>query len=107
MEADPRSAGFTDLQPVHLAIFSFPPPDGVTQCFQLSDNVIGRLPRHPNPAREVGRPDERRLIYLTPWGMVKVVHATLLEIQAEWTADIGADRFDDFMTALRRYAAHG
>ena len=41
------------------------------------------------------------------WGMVKVVHATLLEIQGEWAADIGPERFGDFMTALRRFAALG
>jgi hypothetical protein len=39
--------------------------------------------------------------------MVKVVHATLLEIQAEWAAEIGPDRFGDFMTTLRRFAARG
>jgi hypothetical protein len=39
--------------------------------------------------------------------MVKVVHATLLEIQAEWAAEIGPDRFGDFMTTLRRFATRG
>jgi len=39
--------------------------------------------------------------------MVKVVHATLLEIQGEWAADIGPDRFGDFMATLRRFAALG
>jgi hypothetical protein len=39
--------------------------------------------------------------------MVKVIHATLLEIQAEWAAEIGADRFGEFMTTLRRFAARG
>ena len=39
--------------------------------------------------------------------MVKVVHATLLEVQAEWAAEIGPDRFGDFMTTLRRFAVRG
>jgi hypothetical protein len=39
--------------------------------------------------------------------MVKVVHATLLAIQAEWAAEIGPDRFGDFMMMLRRFAARG
>ncbi len=41
------------------AALAFPrrSPLEVTQRFQLSDNVIGRLPRHANPAREVGWPD--------------------------------------------------
>ena len=39
--------------------------------------------------------------------MVTVVHATLLEIQAEWAAEIGPDRFGEFMTTLHRFAARG
>jgi hypothetical protein len=39
--------------------------------------------------------------------VVKVVHTTLLEIQAEWAAEIGPDRFGEFMATLRRFAAHG
>jgi hypothetical protein len=39
--------------------------------------------------------------------MVKVVHATLPKIQVEWAADIGADRSDGFMTALREFASRG
>lgn len=118
IEADLRSAGFTDLQPVHLAVFSFPPPDGVRpsdlarrirMSRQATNHIIGQLEVMGYLERRAASKGERRLIYLTPrsWGMVKVVHATLLEIQAEWAADIGADRFDDFMTSLRRFASRG
>jgi DNA-binding MarR family transcriptional regulator len=118
IEADLNSAGFTDLQPAHLAVFSFPPPDGVRpsdlgrrirMSRQATNHVIGQLEALGYLERRAPRKGERRLIYLTPrsWGMVKVVHATLLQIQAEWAADIGADRFDGFMTALRRFASRG
>ncbi len=118
MEADLRSAGFTDLQPVHLSVFSFPPPDGVRpsdlarrirMSRQATHHIIGQLEALGYLERRAARKGERRLIHLTPrsWGMVKVVHATLLEIQAEWAADIGAESFDGFMAALRRFASRG
>jgi DNA-binding MarR family transcriptional regulator len=118
IEVDLRSAGFADLQPVHLAVFSFPPPDGVRpsdlarrirMSRQATNHIIGQLEGMGYLERRAERKGERRRIYLTPrtWGMVKVVHATLLEIQGEWAADIGPDRFGDFMTTLRRFAASG
>jgi DNA-binding MarR family transcriptional regulator len=118
MEADLKSAGFTDLLPAHLAVFSFPPPDGVRpsdlarrlrMSRQATNHVIGQLEALGYLERRAERKGERRRIYLTPrsWGMVKVVHATLLEIQGEWAADIGPDRFGDFMTTLRRFATRG
>ena len=118
IEADLRSAGFTDLQPAHLAVFSFPPPDGVRpsdlarrirMSRQATNHIIGQLEALGYLERRAERKGERRRIYLTPrtWGMVKVVHATLLEIQGEWAADIGPDRFGDFMATLRRFAARG
>jgi DNA-binding MarR family transcriptional regulator len=118
IEVDLRSAGFTDLQPVHLAVFSFPPPDGVRpsdlarrirMSRQATNHIIGQLEGMGYLERRAERKGERRRIYLTPrtWGMVKVVHASLLEIQGEWAADIGPDRFGDFMTILRRFAARG
>ena len=118
MEADIKAAGFTDLQPAHLAVFSFPPPDGlrpsdlarrIRMSRQATNHIIGQLEALGYLERRAKRKGERRRIYLTPrtWGMVKVVHATLLEIQAEWAAEIGPDRFGDFMTTLRRFAALG
>jgi DNA-binding MarR family transcriptional regulator len=118
IEADLKSAGVTDLQPVHLAVFSFPPPDGmrpsdlarrIRMSRQATNHIIGQLEALGYLERRAERKGERRRIYLTPrtWGMVKVVHATLLEIQGEWAADIGPERFGEFMTTLRRFAAHG
>jgi DNA-binding MarR family transcriptional regulator len=118
IETDLTSAGFTDLQPAHLAVFSFPPPDGVRpsdlarrirMSRQATNHIIGQLEALGYLERRAERKGARRRIYLTPrtWGMVKVVHATLLEIQGEWAADIGPERFGDFMTTLRRIAARG
>ncbi len=118
IETDIKAAGFTDVQPAHLAVFSFPPPDGmrpsdlarrICMSRQATNHIIGQLEALGYLERRAGRKGERRRIYLTPrtWGMVKVVHATLLEIQAEWAAEIGPDGFRDFMATLRRFAARG
>ncbi len=118
MEASIKAAGFTDLQPAHLAVFSFPAPDGmrpsdlarrIRMSRQATNHIIGQLEALGYLERRAERKGERRRIYLTArtWGMVKVVHATLLQIQAEWAADIGPDRFGDFMATLRRFAARG
>jgi DNA-binding MarR family transcriptional regulator len=118
MEADLESAGFTDLQPTHLAVFSFPLPDGVRpsdlarrlrMSRQATNHILGQLEALGYIERRAERKGERRRIFLTPRTrpMVKVAHATLLEIQAEWAAEIGPERFGDFMTALRRLAARG
>jgi DNA-binding MarR family transcriptional regulator len=118
IEADLKSAGFTDVQPAHLAVFSFPPPEGlrpsdlarrIRMSRQATNHIIGQLEGLGYIERRAERKGERRRIYLTPrtWGMVKVVHATLLEIQAEWAAEIGQERFSAFMTTLRNFATRG
>jgi DNA-binding MarR family transcriptional regulator len=118
MEADLKAAGFTDLQPAHFAVFTFPPPEGmrpsdlarrIRMSRQATNHIIGQLEALGYIERRAERKGERRRIYPSPraWGTVKVMHATLLEIQAEWAAEIGQDRFRDFMATLRRFAARG
>ena len=81
---------------------------GIT-VLPLAEGTVTKLEAMGYLERRAARQGERRRIYLTPrtWGMVKIVHATLLQIQGEWAADIGPDRFGDFMTTLRRFAARG
>src|SRR5580700_9106340 len=66
-----------------------------------SDQSHHRAARSAGLPRATSRAEKRAPPHLShpPYlGMVKVVHATLLEIQAEWAAEIGPDRFGDFMT---------
>src|ERR1700729_1185105 len=104
MEADIKAAGFTDLQSAHLAVFSFPPPEGMRpsdlarrlrMSRQATNHIIGQLEALGLLAPRAERKGQRRRIYLTPrtWGMVKVVHRSLLENKTEWAADGGQDRF--------------
>ena len=75
MEADIKAAGFTDLQPAHLAVFSFPPPDGmrpsdlarrIRMSRQATNHIIGQLEALGYLERRAERRGERRRIYLTP-----------------------------------------
>jgi hypothetical protein len=96
------------IDPAALA-FPLCSPLEVTQRFELSDDVIGRLPRHANPSREVGRPHtvERRkasdgemggLQIREPCGFDVRLHAGahMLETLPQQRADIG-----------RAFIAHG
>ena len=76
---------------------------------QATNHIIGQLEALGYIERRSERKGERRRIYPTPraWQMVKVIHSTLLRIQAEWAAEIGPDRFREFMTMLRTFAARG
>ena len=76
---------------------------------QATNHIIGQLEALGYIERRSERKGERRRIYPTPraWEMVKVIHSTLLRIQAEWAAEIGPDRFLDFMATLRRFADRG
>ena len=118
MEADIHAAGFKDLQPALFAVFTFPPPDGVRpselarrirMSRQATNHIISQLEARGYLERRAGQEGGRRRIYFTPrtWEVVKVIHASLLEIQAEWAADIGHERFRDFMATLRAFAARG
>jgi DNA-binding MarR family transcriptional regulator len=118
LEADLKSAGFTDLQPAHFAVFTFPPPKGlrpsdlarrIRMSRQATNHIIGQLEGLGYLERRADRKGERRRIYPTQraWETVKVIHSTLLEIQAQWAAEIGQERFGEFMTTLRRLATRG
>jgi DNA-binding MarR family transcriptional regulator len=120
MEADLKSAGFADLQPAHFAVFTFPPPppEGlrpsdlarrIRMSRQATNHIIGQLEALGYIERRSERKGERRRIYPTPraWEMVKVIHSTLIQVQAEWAAEVGPDRFLDFMATLRRLADRG
>jgi DNA-binding MarR family transcriptional regulator len=116
MDADVRAAGFTDLQPAHAPILSYPPPDGV-RLSQLARRV-GMTPQATNylvsqleemgylERRAVGE-TSRRLIFLTRRGhkLVETYHASLRTLEATWACEVGQERFDTFMDVLRQLEA--
>jgi len=110
-----REAGFTDLQEAHLPVFSYPLPDGVRPSDlarrlgvsrQAVNHLVAQMESLGYLERRAGEVGERRLIHLTErgWAVGEVVFACLRELEAAWAADVGEDRFRDFMGVLRRFA---
>lgn len=112
-----RGAGFTDLQDPHLAVFSYPLPDGVRpselahkigMSRQATNYLIGQMEELGYLERRATKGGgERRLVYLTDrgWQVGDVIFACLRDLEAEWAEEIGPERFGDFMDVLRRLAA--
>ena len=110
-----RAAGFTDLQATHMAVFSFPPPDGVRpsdlarrirMSRQATNHVIAQLEALGYLERRAIEGSERRLVYMTEraWRLIEPIFACLREVEAEWASEVGPERFRDFKTILRRFA---
>ncbi|MSP76531.1 MAG: MarR family transcriptional regulator [Rhodospirillaceae bacterium] len=107
-----RAKGFTDLRDAHLAVFSYPPPDGVRlsdlarqlrMSRQATNYLVGQLEELDYLERRAAPGSERRLIHLTARGrkVVAALHASLRALQAQWAREIGRERFADFMEVLR------
>ncbi|HEX5998110.1 MAG TPA: MarR family transcriptional regulator [Hyphomicrobiaceae bacterium] len=108
-----REAGFTDLDEAHLAVFSYPLPDGVrpselARNMRMSRQAInylivqmeesGYLERRAPPG------SDRRRIYLSEHGkrVGETIYACLRQLQAEWSSEVGNDQFNTFMDVLRQ-----
>lgn len=111
-----REAGFTDLLESHFPVFSYPPPHGVRpsdlarqirMSRQATNHIIGQLEALGYLERRAVDGSDRRRVYLTDraWRVRDAIYACLRDIQNEWAAEIGPDRFRDFMAALRQLAA--
>lgn len=107
--------GFGDINQTHLAVFQYPPPDGVRATdlahrapmtkqamnyLLLQLETLGYVERRPGPN------GTRRLVYLTPrgWQVTQTIWATLRQLQAEWALSLGPRRFDEFLATLKELA---
>lgn len=111
-----RAAGFTDLQDAHLPVFSYPLPNGVKpselarqigMSRQAANHLITQMEAFGYLERRAPEGSERRLVYLTErgWRVGETIFACLRDLHAEWAAEIGHERFRDFMDVLLRLAA--
>ena len=107
-----RADGFTDLQEAHLAVFSYPLPDGVRpselarrirMSRQATNYLIGQLEELGYLERRAAADGDRRLVYLTErgWKVADTIYASLRQLQERWADEVGRDRFSDFMDVLR------
>jgi DNA-binding MarR family transcriptional regulator len=107
--------GMTDLNPALLNVFVYPPPDGVRPT-ELADRLnmtkqalnylLGQLESLGYIERRTGR-GSRRLVFLTRrgWQVFETQWETLQTIENEWSAILGAKRFDELMDALRQLSS--
>ncbi len=111
-----RAAGFDDLQEAHLAVFTYPLPDGVRPADlarrmgmtpQATNYLIAQVEALGYLERRAAKGSDRRLVYLTErgWQVGKTIFACLRELQAEWADEVGQKRFAEFMDVLRRLVA--
>lgn len=115
VEAAIRESGGTDMHETHLAVFSYPLPDGVrpsqlarrlNMSRQAANHVIAQLESQNYLERRIAEGSDRRLVYLTPrgWRVAEAIWASMRELQAEWAAQIGPERFATFVAVLRELA---
>ena len=111
-----QAAGFEDLQEAHLAVFTYPLPDGVrpsdlarrmAMSPQATNYLIAQVEALGYLERRAPEGSDRRLVYLTErgWRVAETIFVCLRELEAEWADKVGQARFADFMDVLRRLAA--
>lgn len=107
-----RHNGFADLQDAHLAVFSYPLPDGVRPSDlarqlhisrQATNYLVGQLEALGYLERRAGPGNDRRRVYLTGRGqsVADVIYASLGDLQMQWAREVGDDRFMVFMDVLK------
>src|SRR3712207_6335503 len=98
-----RAAGFDDLQDAHLAVFTYPLPDGVRPSDlarrigmspQATNYLIAQVEALGYLERRAPEGSDRRLVYLTErgWRVGETIFACLRDVQAEWAEEIGRER---------------
>jgi len=104
--------GFTDLEPAHLHVLQYPGPQGqrpseLAARLRISKQALnyqlGQLERLGYLERRPDTDDLRsRRIALTPRAeaAVPVIRDAVAEIEAEWTQQLGPERFGQLRDAL-------
>src|SRR5262249_48781882 len=109
--------GFTDLNPALLNVFVYPAPDGVrptevadrlNMTKQALNYLLGQLESLGYMERRTGQ-DGRRLVFLTRrgWRVFETQWEELRALETEWSATLGARRFQDLKSALRQLCSSG
>ena len=107
-----KQRGHTELNQALLNVFQYPPPDGVrptdiaertNMTKQAINYLLGQLERLGYIERRAVKGSSRRLVYLTRrgWEVFEIQWEAMQELEAEWAAQVGQKRFDDFMEVLR------
>lgn len=112
-----HAAGFTDLQPAHLAVFQHPGPDGrsprdiangASASKQAMNNLLAQLERAGYLTRVVN-PDNRRerTVILTAHGhdAIEAIRTAVHHIEGEWQTRLGTNNYEQLRSLLERLNA--
>jgi DNA-binding MarR family transcriptional regulator len=108
------SQGF-DITPTELGVFLYPSPEGrrpvdlARQCHmtrQAMNYVLAGLERRGYLKREAGSGTAKTVVRMTAKGrsMIEPVRNCVREIEQEWTAHLGARRFEALRGTLHELA---
>ena len=109
-----HEAGFTDLQPAHLAVFQHPGPQGrspgdiargAQASKQATNNLLAQLERTGYLHRKV-KPGNRRerTVELTHRGhaAIRAIRASVDEVELRWRTELGAADYEALRSLLER-----
>jgi DNA-binding MarR family transcriptional regulator len=109
-----HAAGFTDLQPAHLAVFQHPGPHGrspgdiargAQASKQAMNNLLAQL-EHAGYLHRRIKPENRRerTVELTARGRdaVRAIRTAVENLEQRWRADLGAEHYDQLRALLER-----
>ena len=104
--------GFGDLNQALLSVMVYPYPDG-TRPLELAERtnmtkqamnyLLGQLETLGYVERRAEKGSSRRLVFLTRrgWQAVETIRAAVKEVEVEWAAVLGQERFEKFTEMLR------
>lgn len=109
-----RDKGY-DITPTELAVFLYPGPDGrrpadlARQCNmtrQAMNYVLAGLERRGYIERQAGPSAASRVVCLTArgWDMFEPIRSCVAEIEQEWAAHLGVQRFKALRDTLHDLA---
>lgn len=104
-----------DITPTELGVFLYPGPDGrrpidlARQCHmtrQAMNYVLAGLERRGYIERQAGANNAARVVRLTArgWEMIEPIRTCVTEIEQEWAAHLGAQRFKALRDTLHDLA---
>lgn len=110
-----HDADFHDLPAANFPAFAYPLPDGMRPSDfarhrgisrQAANHLLGQMEALGYFERRAAKAGGRRLIYLTRRGerVAETIYAALRELQKQWAAKVGPERFALFMEVLRELA---
>ncbi|HEX6895001.1 MAG TPA: MarR family transcriptional regulator [Bryobacteraceae bacterium] len=107
-----NAGGFNELRLPHMAVFRFPGPDGarpgvLAEGAGMSKQAMNQLLRSLERLGYIARSDNpqegrARIVRLTKRGHAAYakIHEILRDIEREWSAELGSDRFRELKNLL-------